>query len=124
MYNEIYEKKDIAACIVLSIITCSIYYFYWVFTIMRKIKILNHEMDISVSLELLCFIIVPFYNWYWYYTRAYQLSEGAEKNGYSVENYNVLFLVLSIVGLSIINVAVMQSKLNIIARGENGMRLE
>jgi len=117
MGNELMEQKSLVGCIILSIITCGIYYIYWLYTIMRKIKILDDEPDISVALEMILYIFIPFYAWYWWYTRAGKLARAANEKGYDfVKNYDVLFLVFAIIALSIVNTAIVQDEFNTIAR--------
>lgn len=48
------------------------------------------------------------------------LATAENNNGVPVEDNSVLYLILQFVGLGIINYALMQNSLNVIARAKNG----
>lgn len=106
--------KSIALSLLLSFITCGIYYFVWMYGIMKRIRLLCRDYDGCVG-EFLCFFLIPFYNLYWYYTRAGKLVAGAASYGVHCANNGVIYLLLAIFGFSIINPCLMQNDLNNVA---------
>lgn len=111
---EITETKNIAACIILSIVTFGIYNIVWMVSICKKIRALNDQSK-KVGGEVVCFYLVPFYSFYWYYTRGKRLAEGAVNKGLNISDNSTMYLLLAIFQLSIVSVALMQNDLNTIA---------
>lgn len=105
------EQKDIAAAIIISILTCGIYAIYWLYCIMKSIKVLKGE-DESVAGELLCFIFVPFYGVYWCYTRSDVLVSELKKHGITATTSKEGSLILSLLALGLVVYGIMQSDLN------------
>ena len=116
---ELLERRSIATAIILSLVTCGIYGIVWNYSMMKKIRLLNGDNS-SVAGELLCFIFVPFYAFYWYYTRAERLAEGSAAYGLHIPNNGILYLLLSIFGLPIVSTCLMQNDLNTVADILNG----
>lgn len=118
-FAELLNHKNIALCILLSVVTCGIYGLVWQYAIMKKIRLLNQDTS-SVAGEFLCFVFVPFYSFYWYYTRAAKLEQGARNYGVQVNNNGVLYLLLAVFGVSLVNVCLIQNDLNTVANRLNG----
>ncbi|MDD3164467.1 MAG: DUF4234 domain-containing protein, partial [Oscillospiraceae bacterium] len=118
---ELTQTKNIALCVLFSFLTCSIYYFYWKYTMMRRIRLLNGD-DSSPILELV-WMLIPgvsyIYGLYWYFTRAGKLSDGAAHYDVSIVNNSILYLVLAVLGFTLINDCLIQNDLNTIARTLN-----
>jgi hypothetical protein len=108
------ENKDIAISIILSLITFGIYSLFWAYSMIKKIRLVNKESTDVVG-EFLCLIFVPFYAIYWLYTRGQKITKGAASFGVNVDDNSVIYLVLSLFGLSIVAYAMMQNDLNKIA---------
>jgi len=113
--KELLEVKNIAVCIILSIVTCGIYALIWYYNMMKKVRLV-YEGNADVTGEFLLFILVPFYSWYWIYTRSKRLAEGANRIGVPLEDQSTLNIILVILGLGIVAVALIQDQLNKIAR--------
>ena len=60
---------------------------------------------------MLCLIFVPFYSLYWWYTRGEKVRQGFAEHDYNATGGGV-YLVLAILGLSIVSMAIMQSNFN------------
>lgn len=112
---ELKTCKGIAISIVLTLITCGIYAFVWIYSIMKKIKLLNNDYSSCIG-EFLCFIFVPFYSLYWFYTRAEKLSVGAGKYGITMQNNGTMYILLQIFALALVNICLMQNDLNTLAK--------
>lgn len=102
--------RNIAVCIILSLVTCGIYTLYWVYKINEELKQMSGTDGTDGGMVILFDIITcGIYAWYW----MYKMGEKAdivkgEPNG----NSNVLYLVLSICGLGIVSIAFMQDCIN------------
>ena len=73
MPNEFREEKNIAVCIILAIVTCSIYMWFWMYNMIKKIRMLANDTSDMVG-EYLLLMLVPYYNVYWVYTRGKKIS--------------------------------------------------
>lgn len=107
---------SIPVMILLTIVTCGIYGWVWYYRMIRNMRIINGE-DTSCAGEFLLFMFIPFYFIYWYYTRGKRFAQSAQARGYAVEDRSTLYLILGLVGFSVINLCLIQSDFNGIARG-------
>ena len=115
MPNEFREEKNIAVCIILAIVTCSIYMWFWMYNMIKKIRMLANDTSDMVG-EYLLLMLVPYYNIYWVYTRGKKISEEAARRGIQITDNSVLYLILNLLGLQIVSYAMMQNDLNKLAR--------
>lgn len=113
--SPLQEEKNIALCIILSLVTFAIYYILWVHGICKKIRLMAGEEPRCAG-ELVCFFLVPFYSLYWFYTRSKKLSKGAADCGIQLEDKSIVNLLLAVFGFGIVSVALMQNDLNKAAR--------
>lgn len=74
MFMEQINKRNIAVCIILSIVTLGIYSIYWTYLMIKNIRMLQND-NRSCTGEMLCYIFVPFYSWYWWYTRGKRVKK-------------------------------------------------
>lgn len=104
-------KRNIALCVVLSIVTCGIYGIYWMIMINDEINEASEDHNaLSGGLVFLLSIVTcGIYSIYWSYKMGQKVDKIDEtSNG----NSDILYLVLSILGLSIINFCFIQDALN------------
>lgn len=119
-YNEsgialdLLKPTSIGKCIILSILTFGIYYLIWQYSLCKKTRLLNNENKQSLG-EFLCLLFVPFYIYYWIYTRSKKIHTAAAVKGIMANDNAVISLVLSLLGLFIVSFTIMQSELNAIA---------
>jgi hypothetical protein len=106
--------SNIALDIILSIITCGIYWFFWQARQMRALNHLLQEQRFSFLLWFLVSLITCFlFNIYYEYIMAKAVVEIQTKQGKVLSNdLPVLSLVLSIFGLHIITDAIQQHEIN------------
>lgn len=111
------EKRNIALCIVFSIITCGIYGLYWLVKLNDEINMVSdHTGDTSGGIVLLFAIITcGIYTMYWSYRIGIKLDEAVVKRGLPAQNRSIVYLLLTIFGLGVVTYALAQSTLNDIA---------
>lgn len=111
------KQRSIAVCIILSIITCGIYGLYWLFCLAEDMKILsgNPALPSGGKLILLTLITCGIYGWYWLFKCGEAVDIAKNANGIPSSNTNILYLVLAIIGLAIIDYALMQDTINTFA---------
>mgnify|MGYP000876022099 CR=1 FL=1 len=67
----------------------------WLRTIIKKIKMINGEEPKCAGELLLC-LFLPFYYYYWIFTRARKLSEAAENYKVHIKDNSALYLIMTI----------------------------
>ena len=95
-------KRKVGICILLSIITGGIYAIFWMYLLVKNVRALKQDNS-SCTEEMLCLLFVPFYALYWWYTRGNDVKSLLDARDY---------LVLSIFGLGIVAMAIMQNDFN------------
>ena len=113
-----FGQRNIGVAIILSIVTCGIYALVWLYNVVNE---LNEASDnpngtsggIVILLTLVTFGI---YGLYWFYKAGDQINTAKSMRGIPVDsNAGILYLILCVVGLSIVSTALLQSELNKIA---------
>lgn len=113
--NQI-QERNIAMCIILSIVTCGIYGIYWLICIVNDSNTAaNTEGTSGGMVFLLSLVTCSIYLLYWTYKQGEKLDTAKQNHGLPASNSGVVYLLLSIFGLGIVAYALMQSELNKIA---------
>lgn len=102
------NKLSIGARIVLSIVTLGVLFIYWEYLLVKNTRAIQNDGS-SCTGEVLCLVLVPFYNLYWWYTRGRIVKDKFIEQGYSAKGSEVAYLVLALFGLNIVAAAIMQT---------------
>lgn len=105
------NKRSVGKAIVLSIISFGIYSLYWEYLLVKNTKSIKHDNS-SCTGEMLCLLFVPFYSFYWWYTRGCLVKKEFSEHNYAASGNGIIYLVLCIFGLSFISMAIMQKDFN------------
>ena len=107
-------KKNVAICVILTIITCGLYSLYWVSTLQDSITIITEDNDSpkGSTVVLLSIITCGIYGLYWSYMSGKRIDNKRIEEGYSSSELGILYLLLSLFGLSIVTLALMQNEIN------------
>lgn len=103
------KNRNIVLCIILSILTCGIYGWYWITQLNNDMCALTPEDSYQTSgVKVVVFSLLTcgIYSWYWLYKMGQKMDQ--IKPG----NHAILFLALGIFGLGIINYCIMQGEIN------------
>ena len=92
------QQRNIAVCIILSIVTCGIYGIYW-----------------FIVAFVLSLITCNIYGLYWAYKQGEKIDKAKTDRGIPSSNSGVIYLILCFVGLGIVAEALMQNELNSLA---------
>lgn len=108
------KQRNIAVCIILSIITCGIYGIYWMICLNDDTNRAANDPEATSGgmVFLLTLVTCGIYGLYWLYKMGQQLDKAAQIRGNAPSNKSVIFLVLGIFGLSIVSYALLQDELN------------
>ena len=111
------KERNIVVSILLSIITCGIYGIYWFITLTDDAAKANEDPDFTgIKAFLFTLLTCGIYGIYWNYKIGKEMYEANNKRGISSSDNSVLYLILSIFGLSIVTYCLVQNELNTIAR--------
>jgi len=109
------EKRSVAVCVILSIVTCGIYAIYWLYTIAMGFHYTQTRERVNTTPGVTILLIIltcGIYSYYCYYKWGQASSEIAARYGRDASDKAVLYLILAIFGFSIINDALIQSDFN------------
>lgn len=112
------EEKNIAVAIILTIVTCGIYSIIWVMQINDQVKEFSGDTNMPSGgiVVLLTIITCGIYGIYWAYQMAKLLETAGQKHNAQISDNSILYIILCLLGLSIVNYALMQNDLNQIIR--------
>lgn len=107
------QNRNIVVCILLSILTCGIYSLVWMYQMTNDVAYLNNDVKFNgASVILFSILTCGIYTIYWNYKMGKEIYEAKVSRGLRVSDNSVLYLILCIIGFSIINYCLMQSDLN------------
>ena len=104
------KNRSIPMCVILSIVTVGIYGIYWFIMITNESNALapNNATTSGGKAFLLTIVTIGIYSIYWNYKLGAKVDEmkGTESNT------AILYLIIGLVGFSIINCCLAQSEIN------------
>ena len=108
------KYRNIALCIVLSIITCGIYGLYWMYCLNEEINSLSDEPGATSGIMVIIFSIITcnIYTWFWLYKMGERCDTIKQRMGRASSSSAVLYLIFGLVGLNIVSYALMQDTIN------------
>lgn len=108
------QPRNVAVCIILSIVTCGIYALYWLIKLNDEANALAEvQAPTSGGLVIVLTIVTcGIYGLYWNYKQGERIDVAKTARGIPSSNSGILYLILSVVGLSIISYALMQNEIN------------
>lgn len=107
-------KRNIGVCILLSIVTCGLYSFYWLVVLNDELNELSGEDGASGVLVLVfSFLTCGIYSLYWYYKAGEKIRIAQfKRNMAQSDSLGIMFLILGVLGLGIISFSLMQDSIN------------
>ena len=107
------KQRNIALCVIFSIITFGIYGIYWFICLTNDAhELAPEEATASGGMAILFTIITcGIYSIYWVYKQGKKIDAAKGGDG----NTAILYLILDIIGLSIIATILMQNEINKLA---------
>ena len=108
------QKRSIGLAIVLSLITCGIYGIYWFVVLTNDVKTAADDKELSSGgvAFLLTLVTCGIYGVYWAYKMGELIKKAQEKRNVPVSDNAILYLILQLLGLGIVNHALIQNDLN------------
>ena len=111
------ERRNIAVCIVLTLVTCGIYGIDWIVCLTNDVNTVSGDVNGTSGgmVVLLTIVTCGIYGIYWAYKQGEKLDFTKNNRGIPSSNSGVLYLILQIFGFGIIAYALMQNELNKLA---------
>ena len=111
------ERRNIAVCIVLTLVTCGIYGIYWIVCLTNDVNTVSGDVNGTSGgmVVLLTIVTCGIYGINWAYKQGEKLDFTKNNRGIPSSNSGVLYLILQIFGFGIIAYALMQNELNKLA---------
>ena len=105
------KQRNIATCILLTLITCGIYGIYWIIMLAREAVSVKDPADSGI-LEIVLMLFLPFLG---IFLAEKKFAEGCADKGIAHTDNSILYLILSLVGLGIVSICILQNDLNKLA---------
>lgn len=113
-------KRDVLITILLSVVTCGIYGIVWFYWITEDCGKASGDKSITgVASILLTLVTCGIYSFYWNYQMGKRIATAQSKRNLPVNDNSVLYLILSLLGLGIVNYVLIQTDLNRLAEFDN-----
>lgn len=108
------QKRNIAVCIILTIVTCGIYGLYWFVCLTEDANTLKGGgQETSGGMALLFSLITcGIYSFYWAYKMGEKLDDAKTQRGIPSSNSGVLYIILFLISGGLIAYALMQNEIN------------
>ncbi len=113
--RPVVQNRNIAVAIILSIVTCGIYGIIWYINMVDDVnRVCNDEKSNQSggTVFLLTLVTCGIYGIIWFYNAGGRMYRAGQKYGMNISDNGVLYLILTIVGLGIVNYCLLQSDLN------------
>ncbi|MCM1258715.1 MAG: DUF4234 domain-containing protein [Roseburia sp.] len=110
------QERNIAVCIILSIVTCGIYGIYWFICLSNDTNTAAGVDGTSGGVAFLLSVITcNIYGLYWAYKQGEKIDMAKTSRGMSSSNSGILYLILCLI-IPVVAWAIMQNELNNMAR--------
>lgn len=111
------QKRSLGVCILLTIVTCGIYGFYWFYSMTKDVVSMNNrEYNTSAGTALLLNLVTcGLYGMYWNYKMGKALDDIKASRGMVPADRSIVYLLLGIFGLSFVSWILIQSEINELA---------
>ncbi len=109
------QRRNLVMYIILTILTCGIFGFYWLYALATDTQKLTQDPTAPSGgmVVILSLITCGIYEFYWAYKEGETIDALFDARGIPHSSYrSILYMVLSILGLSVVAYALMQDDLN------------
>ena len=108
------KNRNIALCIILTIVTCGIYGIYWFITMTNEMnELVPDDYQTSGGMAfLLSLVTCGLYTIYWAYKMGLKVNKAQDNPS---ANNHILMIVFSLFGLGIVNYCLIQAEINKVA---------
>ncbi len=111
------QKRSVALCIILTLVTCGIYGIYWMYCVVNDLKIASKTSDTPDGgiVLLLSIVTCGIYELIWFYKAGEQVSKIKFGAGQNSSSDGWLYILLALLTSGIVPLALIQNELNQVA---------
>ena len=110
-----FDKRGVALSVILTLITCGIYGFVWLYQLLTTLYRVNNQSSSAALDIVLSLVTCGIWTIYLGYKMG-KLESGVHRaHGLPFKDDSILYVILAIFGMSIINYAIIQSNINSIS---------
>lgn len=107
------KQRNIVVCILLTLVTCGLYGIYWMIVLNDNTNALTGKNGTSGGLVVLFTLITcGIYAFFWMYQMGIAVETIHEQHGEPRGSAPLIYLLLSVFGLSIVAYCLLQNELN------------
>ena len=107
------KERNIAVCILLTIVTCGIYGIFWFISLTDDMRVASGDNSLSGGTAfLLTLLTCGIYGYFWAYKMGKAGALAKANRGIPGDDNSILYLVLQFFGLGIVNYCIIQNELN------------
>ena len=106
------NKRGVAVSILLSLVTCGIYYYVWTASLSNDISDCLDEKRNGAMDGFLTFITCGLYLFYWNYKNGKRIADVQKKVGIRATDNGVIYLIISFFGLAVVPLWIIQANMN------------
>ena len=107
------RKRNLVACILLTIVTCGIYGIIWFINMTDNVAYLSDDPEMSGGKAFLFTIITcGIYSFFWTYKMGKNIYRAQVARDVPASDNSVLYVILQIFGLGIVNYCLIQNDIN------------
>lgn len=112
--GRVVKPRNLVLYIVFTLISCSYFAFYWMYTLTEDVKELSgdHSGTSGGMTILFAFLTCGIYSLFWMYKQGDAIDKMKVQRGMPAGNSGILYLVLAIFGVGIVSYALMQNEVN------------
>lgn len=111
--------RSIGICILLSIVTCGIYAYVWLYQMAEDLRAATGDVNAPSGgmVVLLSIVTCGIYLYYWLYKAGEQVNTVKASRGMMTDSSSpIIYLVLGIFGLALVSYCLIQNELNQVAK--------
>ena len=108
-------KKNIALWVILSIVTCGICAIVWYINLVNDVNAICQDEKSSKgggTVFLLTLITCGIYGWIWFLNAGKRMNAAGTKYQVDVPDRGTLYLILALLGLTVVDYILLQSVIN------------
>lgn len=111
-------KRNQAFVVIMSILTCGIYTYYWIYVTTRDIEFCIEKPDGSCNSPglavLFSLLTCGIYQYYWWFKEGKRVAQIHNERGLPPSDNSIVYLLLCFFGLSIVSMVLLQTDMNTI----------
>ncbi len=107
------KQRSIPISIVLCFVTCGLYSLYWWACVNDETNRIVGKDDVSgIMVVVFSILTCGIYGFYWAYKIGEKVDQIRSNRGQAPNSLHIIFLVLSLIGFQIVNIALIQNEIN------------